>query len=144
MPVQYLLDTNILVHAIRIDDVWSRIQAHFQLLAVDPTPMISVVTAGELRSLAYQRGWGTAKLNQMEFMLGYYNLVNIDDAIIETYAIIDSQLQLRGHTLGKNDLWIAASAKVTGATLITTDKDFDCIHPEFLTRVWIDPDIKAA
>ena len=144
MPVQYLLDTNILVHAIRRDGVWSRIQEQFQLLVVEPTPLISVVTAGELRSLAYQWEWATAKLDQMEFLLGTFDMVNIDDAIIETYAVIDSQLQLRGHTLGKNDLWIAASAKVTGATLITTDKDFDCIHPEFLTRVWIDPDIKAA
>jgi hypothetical protein len=40
--------------------------------------------------------------------------------------------------MGKNDLWIASAAKATGATLMTTDKDFDHLHPTKLTRVWID------
>jgi len=30
-----------------------------------------------------------------------------------------------GLSVGKNDLWIAATAKVTESTLVTTDKDFD-------------------
>ena len=42
--------------------------------------------------------------------------------------------------MGKNDVWIAATAAVTGATLLTTDRDFDRLTPQFLTRVWIDPD----
>ena len=41
--------------------------------------------------------------------------------------------------MGKNDLWIAATAMATGATLLTTDKDFDHLDPTFLTRDWIDP-----
>lgn len=41
--------------------------------------------------------------------------------------------------MGKNDLWIAATASVTGATLLTTDGDFDHLESAFLTRVWIDP-----
>jgi len=43
--------------------------------------------------------------------------------------------------MGKNDLWIAATAHVTGATLLTTDKDFDHLDPQFLVRVWINPAI---
>ena len=41
--------------------------------------------------------------------------------------------------LGKNDLWIAATAHVTGATLLTTDKDFDHLAGQFLKREWVDP-----
>ena len=41
--------------------------------------------------------------------------------------------------MGKNDLWIAATAFVTKATLLTTDKDFDHMHPAFLQRDWINP-----
>jgi len=42
--------------------------------------------------------------------------------------------------MGKNDLWIAATAAVTGATLLTTDRDFDKLAPRFLAREWIDPE----
>ncbi len=35
--------------------------------------------------------------------------------------------------MGKNDLWIAATASVTGVTLMTTDGDFDHLHPVHLT-----------
>jgi len=37
------------------------------------------------------------------------------------------------------DLWIAATAHATGARLLTTDKDFDHLHPAFVQRDWIDP-----
>ena len=41
--------------------------------------------------------------------------------------------------MGKNDLWIAATAKATGATLLTTDKDFDHLYPGQINRIYIDP-----
>lgn len=41
--------------------------------------------------------------------------------------------------MGDNDLWIAATAKVTGALLLTTDKDFDHLYPVHLQRDWINP-----
>ena len=39
----------------------------------------------------------------------------------------------------QNDLWIAATAKALDAHLVTTDKDFDVLHPDHLRRTWIDP-----
>lgn len=41
--------------------------------------------------------------------------------------------------MGKNDLWIAAAAAATGATLLTTDGDFDWLDPLFLARHRVDP-----
>lgn len=35
--------------------------------------------------------------------------------------------------MGKNDLWIAATASVLGAILITSDKDFEHLDRKFLT-----------
>ena len=138
---RFLLDTNILVHAVRGDAFWTRLQLRYNLLATEPIPLISVVTAGELRSLAYQRKWATSKRSQMEFVLGYFQTVTIFDPwIIEAYALIDSHFQIQGHNLGKNDLWIAATANAFDATLLTTDKDFDPISPRFIARDWINPD----
>ena len=47
-----ILDTNILVHYVRDDETWSQIREDYQLLVVEPTPLISIVTAEELRSLS--------------------------------------------------------------------------------------------
>ena len=35
---------------------------------------------------------------------------------------------------GDNDLWIAATAAATAAHLITTDADFDPLHPAYIRR----------
>lgn len=41
--------------------------------------------------------------------------------------------------MGKNDVWIAATARITGTTLLTTDKDFDPLQGVWLDREWVDP-----
>ena len=41
--------------------------------------------------------------------------------------------------MGDNDVWIAATAAAAGAYLLTTDKDFDHLHPTYVQREWIDP-----
>ena len=136
----YLLDTNILIHYVRDDGIWRRIRDEYQLLLIDPTPIISIVTAGELRSLALQWAWGPAKLDRMEFILGYLDVVPVEDSVIvANYAEIDAHFQLRGRKLGKNDLWIAATAVRFDARLLTTDRDFDELDPLFLKRDWVSP-----
>lgn len=140
LPPLYLLDTNILVHLVRGDAVWVRVRTTYQPLLIEPRPLISVVTAGELRSLALQFNWQTDRIDQLDFYLGYFKRVSIDDAdIIRAYAVIDAHCRRIGQPLGKNDAWIAATASVAGARLLTTDKDFDRLDPLFLSRDWIDP-----
>ena len=137
----YLLDTNVLVHMIRGDAVSAHVRATISRSLIDPRPLVSVVTAGELRSLALQFNWQGGKIDQMEFYLGYFRRVSIDaPEIIQAYAVIDAHAQRIGQPLGKNDAWIAATASVTSARLLTTDKDFDRLDPLFLSRDWIDPD----
>ena len=76
----------------------------------------------------------------MEFLLGYLESIFIDSReIVDVYSTIDSNLQRRGQVMGKNDLWIAATAIVHDATLLTTDADFDRLHPHFLTVERISP-----
>lgn len=136
----YLLDTNILVHFVRSDAVWRRVRANYSLMVVQPTPHYSVVTGGELRSLAHQFGWAAAKVSQMHFAFNYFRRVSLDDnAVLEAFAAIDSYAKRIGRPMGENDVWIAATAHVMGAKLLTTDRDFDIISPTFIDRIWIDP-----
>jgi tRNA(fMet)-specific endonuclease VapC len=117
-----------------MDATGQAIKAKYDLLMTATRPIISFVTEGEMRSLAYQFGWGAAKVDQMHFYLGYFDHAPIDTpATIEAYALIDAYSERAGRTMGKNDVWIAATAYVTGATLLTTDADFDHLTPLFLT-----------
>jgi len=45
--------------------------------------------------------------------------------VYERWAEIQTGLQANGRTIGQNDLWIAATASVTGLTLLTMDRDFE-------------------
>jgi tRNA(fMet)-specific endonuclease VapC len=137
---RYLLDTNLLLHCVRQGASWRQIQTRYQLFIREPTPLFSIVSAGEIRSLAKLHNWGPAKLDKMEFALGYFEEMFIDNPeIVEAYASIDSHFQSQGRMYGKNDLWIAATAMVTGALLLTTDRDFDAMDPLFIKHEWIDP-----
>jgi len=136
----YFLDTNILVHLVRDSATGQYIKNKYSLLVVDPRPLISGVTEGELRSLAYQWKWGVQKREQMRFFLSFFWRVPIEKPeVYEAYATIDAYSEAQGISMGKNDVWIAASASVFQAHLLTTDKDFDHLEPAFITRDYIAP-----
>lgn len=137
---RYLLDTNILVAFIRANLLGQWIEATYQLTAASLVPLICVVTEGEMHSLAKQFGWGANKVSQVDQLLSRFVSINLDfPNLIDTYAQIDDFSRRNGVTMGKNDVWIAATAAVTGATLLTTDQDFDHLDPKFLTRDYINP-----
>lgn len=133
MSTLYLLDTNIMVHLVRGDAIGQLLRGRYSLAMIDPRPLICIVSEGELRSLAYQFRWGEGKVEQSLFYLSYFKRVSIDQKeVYEAYAAIDAYSISLGYTMGKNDLWIAATAHVTGATLLTTDRDFDHLAPRLI------------
>lgn len=149
--MRYLLDTNILIHYLRQSSLAEYIERTYQPLVPSPTtiPLISAVILGELESLALQNNWGEPRKRQLKILTDKFLVVDINiKTIINRYAEIDafSQNKLKSRPLsnsarnmGKNDLWIAATASVLDATLLTTDKDFDHLNKEFLNVVWLDP-----
>lgn len=141
--VPLLLDTNILVHVIRADPLGRHLVEGRHLRARPDAPMISVVTVGEILALAHHLNWGGPKRDHMLEILRELVVVDINRApILERYAEIDAWSLQQGGQMGKNDLWIAATASVTNAALMTTDKDFDPIHKRFLWREYLDPDAR--
>jgi tRNA(fMet)-specific endonuclease VapC len=133
-----LLDTGILVHMVREDSTGVFVRQNYSPLLTEPRPLISVVTEGEIRSLAYLWKWGEWKRRQMAFLLDYFDRATIEaDEILEAYAVLDSYSESTGRPMGENDAWIAATAHVTGRTLLTTDQDFDHLHPMHLIREYV-------
>ena len=141
--MDFVLDTNILVYFVRNDAYICQLETQFSLFSSNNSTFISVVSVGEIRSLAYQFGWGEAKLKRMNYFLHALRPFPIEgDEITAAYAEIDSfskgqhpNMKLPANVsackMGKNDLWIAATSMLFNATLLTTDNDFLHLSPRF-------------
>jgi len=137
----YLLDTNVVVALTRSNQLGQYIDASYQLSVGLHRSVISVVTTGELYSLAKYLGWGQTKRQTLDEILRELVWIDINHPdLLSVYGEIDASCTKGGCKMGKNDVWIAATAQVTGMTLLTTDKDFDYAHSHtMLKRIWIDP-----
>jgi len=140
--MNYLLDTNILLTYVRDKVARKKIETTYQFFGKSSKPIISVVTIGEIKSIAKRNYWGLRKLELLDKILNQLVIIDINaEDIIEKYAEIDAYSQgklknnplpMTSRNMGKNDLWIAATASVTNATLITTDKDFYHLNNTYL------------
>jgi tRNA(fMet)-specific endonuclease VapC len=142
--MDYILDTNIWVHIIRkTPSVLSTLEEK-EVFADKNNVFMSIVTAGELYTLAARNHWGVAKLGLLESIIDEIQTVPISRMdLVKKYAEIDIFSQghhatfplpngLSARNMGKNDLWIAATALLLEATLITTDNDFNHLSPFFI------------
>jgi tRNA(fMet)-specific endonuclease VapC len=140
-----LLDTSVLVHLLRNDVVGQRMDAEQELRSRTERPLISIVTHGELLAFAKKRKWGARRVSDLESLITELVIVDIRSRpVLSAYAEVDAYCEGNGKTLSKNDLWIAATAIATSATLITNDKDFDPLQDGgLLSRIYYDPDVKT-
>ncbi len=141
--MDYIWDTNILIHFVRSSKTYLDLDEKHNFFALENRIFISVVSVGEIYSLATQLDWGINKLNSLQNVLMQLSHYPINDEIILLYAKIDtySQGKLKTHPLpegmsarnmGKNDIWIAATAAVLDIVLLTTDNDFTHLAPRYL------------
>jgi tRNA(fMet)-specific endonuclease VapC len=135
-----LLDTSILVHLVRDNAIGQVIASRFSLFSRSERPIISVITIGEALALARRLGWGPTKVRRLELLLREFLIVDINsERVLRIYAEIDTHLKQVGKPIQHNDIWIAATAIAAKAHLVTTDTDFDSLHPRYVQRTWIDP-----
>lgn len=138
----YQFDTNIVIHYLRESEVMHRVEQMFDPFNPANEIWVCVVSLGELKSIAIQAKWGTKRLRQLASLLDMLNPIDIwAEDILSRYAEIDAfsqnklpaqPLGLTARNMGKNDLWIAATASILDAQLLTTDFDFDHLNGVFL------------
>jgi len=140
--MDYLLDTNIILIYLRGKAERTIIENQYDPFGAQNNPIISVVTVGEIKSIAKRNYWGTRKLRLLNDILNSLIITDINSKdVIEAYAEIDAfsqgklkekPLNTSARNMGKNDLWIAATAHVTNATPLTMDKDFEHLKDVYL------------
>ena len=120
----YLLDTNVLLHWVRGSTVAQHVDAQFQIFASAFRPLICEVTLGEMVAFAAGQKWGEEKRRKLSELKTKLVAIDISDGrVIDAYAEFSTLAKTNGWPIfhDKNDLWIAAATRVSGATLLTTD-----------------------
>lgn len=115
-------DTNLLINHIRKGSL------------PNAQTIIPIVVVGELEAFSLKADWGAQKINFMRHLIDRYPIADIESTIIPDYAQIDAfsqgklqtaPLKSSARNMGKNDIWIAATALYLDMELHTTDNDFD-------------------
>lgn len=85
--------------------------------------MISEVTLGEMQAFAMVASWGEAKMKKLFEIQKQLLVIDHTNEQVPRLRRIQHIDEKQGWPIfhDKNDLWIAASSKVTGATVLTTD-----------------------
>lgn len=140
--MKYLLDTNIILAYLRDSNIRKSIDEKFNPFQINNIPVISVVSVGEIRSIAIRNNWGEKRIAAVNKFYSKCIIADINSKdVIQKYGEIDAfsqgklkhkPLGLSARNMGKNDLWIAAIASVTDSKLITTDQDFAHLNDTFL------------
>jgi tRNA(fMet)-specific endonuclease VapC len=155
---RFLLDTNMLLGFTR-EAAWAQWAYETWDLGNEAAIVFtSVICRGELLALAEKNGWGESKRRNLVDVLNRFPTVDLNkDSILNRYAELDTWTHGRAVSdsskpqppkpavcMKQNDLWIAATAVATGATLVTTDKDFDHLDGVWLNRVLVDQSVKSS
>ncbi|HEX6981285.1 MAG TPA: PIN domain-containing protein [Balneolaceae bacterium] len=145
------IDTNILLHLLRETYLVPDIRETLDSLGAEDTIILSITSIGEIESIARQRNYGKRKRNYLKELLKDFLIIPIESFdLADRYAEIDAYSQgkltakplpdsLSSRNMGKNDLWIAATASITSSALLSTDKDFEHLDGEYLDFIYIDP-----
>lgn len=146
MPIsdndRLVLDTSIVIHYLRADSVGIYVESTYHLRNRGEVPIISIVTHAEVLSFANRRNWGEAKKDRLTELIREFVVIPVDtQEIVDEYAKIDNYATAlpSSQKMGKNDLWIAATASLANARLLTTDRDFERIGGIFFHLALIDP-----
>lgn len=141
--MNYLFDTNVLLFYLRGGETARKLDLEWGIISPKNRIMASVVSIGELKAIAMRNKWGRNRVRAIEEVMRDFLILDINTTeILDKYAEIDAfsqgkhpnlPLALSARNMGKNDLWIAATASVYDLTLLTTDNDFSHLSETFLT-----------
>jgi tRNA(fMet)-specific endonuclease VapC len=143
--MNYVFDTNIILAYLSNDNVRERIDKIYDPLNRRNNVIISVVTIGEIKSMAQRNRWGNKRIIAVEKLINKFLIIDIrSEKILDVYADIETfsqgkhqtlQLKTSARNMGKNDIWIAATAFISKSKLITMDKDFTHLDKVFFDLI---------
>lgn len=138
-----VIDTCVFIHIVRETATGKKCLEELEKYDEAANVIVSVATKAELESFIAQNNWGKPKIERLNKILEeitYIDISNADQLLIDSYTEIDafSKRKIKDKSgnflngsarkMGKNDLWIAATAYSLDIPLMTTDGDFDHLN----------------
>lgn len=115
---RFLLDTNIVIALLQgSDEVLSNLQQAAEVF-------IPAVALGELFFGAAKSARPSENTAKLERFAAGRSVVPCDLSVAREYGQLKQRLKEKGRPLPENDIWIAATAKCHGLTLVTRDRHF--------------------
>lgn len=122
MASSYLLDTNTVIAAIGMEiDLERRRRGGDEIY-------LSVPSLGELFFGAEKSQRVQDNISQIQRLIATFPVVSCDQDTARHYGFLRNLLKKKGRPIPVNDLWIAASARQHGLTLVTRDGHFDYVE----------------
>jgi len=123
-----LFDTSVLIRYIR------------QYKPLPARLLLSVVAIAEVEVFASRSQWEFRKRQYVRNMREQFSVIELNESLIPAYVHVELYSQgklketplphgLTARNMGKNDLWLAATALYFDVELHTTDNDFDHLGP---------------
>lgn len=129
----YLLDTNILIAAIKghpkVRDMLERVP----LVQI----RLSSVVLGELAFGVEKSRYGEHNRARLSALVARFALVGVDAETSAHYGRLRAHLERQGTPIGANDMWIAAQALASEATLVTDNTREFCRVPGLAVENWL-------
>jgi predicted nucleic acid-binding protein len=86
------------------------------------TPIISFMTVAELDRWVLEARWGETRRDRLREYLERFVVMPYDRGLCAKWAEVTVTAQARGRRIECADAWIAATALITGAPLITHNR----------------------
>lgn len=87
--------------------------------------VISFMTQGEMRLWALHAKWGHRRSQLLENYLSDFSVLHSDSILSSTWASVKNESINKGRQISSSDAWIAATALVLSAPLVTNNpKDY--------------------
>ena len=83
--------------------------------------VVSFMTLAEMRQGALDASWGQRKCNVLESYLEDFSVLHSDDLLCFTWAEVRNECVRKGRPMSSADAWIAATALVLSAPLVTNN-----------------------
>lgn len=143
--MDFLLDSNIILIYSRNDKVARNIEAKYQIFSGDNRLGISIIAKAEIEASILKAGLGERRKQKITELMERLTEFGINfREVIAKYAEIDAYSQgkignggFSSRNMGKNDIWIAATASAFQLKLVTTDKDFDHLKEGYIDLLHI-------
>lgn len=146
--MNYIFDTNVVILFMKDWKIRQFLNKNYEPFKKGNKALLSIVTIGELKSLAQRNQWNTKRIQELKAYLEKFVIIDVSsEPMLDLYADIETFSQGRHQTkklntsarnMGKNDLWIAATTAITKAKLITMDKDFTHLDKVYFDLILIE------